>query len=772
MEISLLEGNSSTQDSYTTESGNIENKYMLMPEKHLSYFYDIANVGRKTGKRRKSVEKDADGMDNISDFFGEDESEDESDDPEDKDDLDTLDGYDDTTDGIEDSTIISEKVEKNLVNTEKNDGIEIYESNIIKNNKKIKNNNKEISISLDEAVERLQKIIQETPSKSKIDMTPVLNSVLKASKLNNENDSLYSYESLQEAKLIKKLSRENNEENFNLVNSITHDKIYEYDEDIKDASSDGINEINNNENDDVFETESSSDDEIVIDVSNDKRKLSNKYKSRGKYKNSDTETELDLHYSSNSDSDSDEAYEYESADSEISSYNINDDKKNERNDDDVNDNEKSLYPEYQNIQSFTNRRKSSRIATRKFIRTKENNENLLSNTINGNTTIDNPINDFNSLDQDIEYDNYDNNEESVTNKSTSDMSITKESFEVIKNASEVEINKNNKEVNKSKKSNSKSKFNKDNENDSSDDDNDFVNNNFNINSKIDISHDIPENDISDNIPIDIPDNIPDDVSNDIPNNQSNSILDNEIEPDTNNIDDYNNDIDNLSDKSDKENINDKEINIQINIPILKSKSSKNKKGKGKYNSSSSSNNKRKRDEEEVPLRKSSRKRIPPCKYWEGERPEDLLVLNEEQIKERQLKREEELEKQNQWMRRKKRRTRRTIKKEEESVKNSKVEMVNSATSPIKELSNPNEIDISKSLSRDFKTEITTYNIYTKKELKRKLVATQKMLNPQPVNNSTYKFTKIFSEDLTFATGLLLFPKGSSKPNRNSKDNII
>lgn len=120
----------------------------------------------------------------------------------------------------------------------------------------------------------------------------------------------------------------------------------------------------------------------------------------------------------------------------------------------------------------------------------------------------------------------------------------------------------------------------------------------------------------------------------------------------------------------------------------------------------------------MPLRKSSRKRIPPCKYWEGERPEDLLVLNEEQIKERQLKREEELEKQNQWMRRKKRRTRRTIKKEEESVKNSKVEMVNSATSPIKELSNPNEIDISKSLSRDFKTEITTYNIYTKKELKR------------------------------------------------------
>jgi len=53
-----------------------------------------------------------------------------------------------------------------------------------------------------------------------------------------------------------------------------------------------------------------------------------------------------------------------------------------------------------------------------------------------------------------------------------------------------------------------------------------------------------------------------------------------------------------------------------------------------------------------------------------------------------------------------------------------------------------------------------------------LVATQKMLNPQPVNNSTYKFTKIFSEDLTFATGLLLFPKGSSKPNRNSKDNIL
>jgi len=53
-----------------------------------------------------------------------------------------------------------------------------------------------------------------------------------------------------------------------------------------------------------------------------------------------------------------------------------------------------------------------------------------------------------------------------------------------------------------------------------------------------------------------------------------------------------------------------------------------------------------------------------------------------------------------------------------------------------------------------------------------IAVTQKMLKPQPVNNSSYRFTKIFSEDLIFATGLLLFPKDSFKPNRNSKDNIL
>jgi len=47
-----------------------------------------------------------------------------------------------------------------------------------------------------------------------------------------------------------------------------------------------------------------------------------------------------------------------------------------------------------------------------------------------------------------------------------------------------------------------------------------------------------------------------------------------------------------------------------------------------------------------------------------------------------------------------------------------------------------------------------------------------MLKPQSVNNSSYKFTRIFSEELTYATGLLVFPKGSHKPNRNSRDNTL
>ncbi|ORX56114.1 hypothetical protein BCR36DRAFT_402857, partial [Piromyces finnis] len=749
MEISLIERNSSSQDSYSNKS-NVDN-YMLMPEKHLSYFYDIANVGRKTGKRRKSVEKDSDGMDNISDFFGEDES--ESDDPDDKDDFNNFDEFDELTDGIDDSTIINENIEENEIST-KDD--EQKDTNLIQNNKKIKDNNKEISMSLEEAAERLQKIINETPSKSKIDMTPVLNSVLKASKLNNENESLYSYETLQEAKSNTNSSNEiNNQEN---LNSITHDKIYEYDEDIK-----GESESSDNEKD-VFETESSSDDEFIINVNNKKRKSSNNFELQNKYGISDTETELDLRYSSNSESD--DAYEYESGDSGEVTYYLNDNKNKNK------DKNHELSPnlEYQNIQSLSSKKKQSRRKSERLLITGDNNKRFLTNF------VENDIVDQNQ--------NLQNEYEDMSSNSTSEMSIARESTysiaQVAQNKYEKNSNLKNKSVildinninqNKNPIENSINSISKEeiankevenqnldlpNENNNSEIFKTFSSVNKNINS---ISNEMINNDNDNNVV----DNYDVDIPNDFTNYNQNDLLDNELPVDINNIEE------NLSDKSDKENINDKEINIQINIPILKQKS----KRKGKSASSTSSNKRKRNDDDEgVQLRKSSRKRIPPCKYWEGERPEDLLILNEEQIKERQLKREKEEEEKNQWTRKKKR-TKKTIKKEDENEKpRPVVKMVNATTSPIKGLNDLNEIDYSMSNSRDYRTEITVFDVKTNKIVKQKLVATQKMLEPQPVNNSTYKFTRIFSEDLTYATGLLLFPKGSFKPNRNSKDNIL
>lgn len=404
-----------------------------------------------------------------------------------------------------------------------------------------------------EAVERLQKIIQETPSKSKIDMTPVLNSVLKASKLNNENDSLYSYNSLQEAKLRKKIMNDNNKENINLSNSssITHDKIYEYEEDIKDISSDDFG-INNNGKDEVYETESSDDDEIIIDVSNGKRKSLKKYELRSsKYRNSDTETELDLHYSSNSDSESD-VYDYESEDSDGTIYSLTNNKRNNNNIQNViNDSE---IHEYQEIQPLSSRRQSSRRKTRQSILSEHFNDDKRKsiNKINSNNFIS-----INNLEQN----NIDSNDNNIElNGSTSDMSITKESSEPLikkiekdietNNKGKLELEKKDKEINKNKndtlnemdnkltnvesdlldkshgseiseaviennkinnnnEENNDNNFNNDDNSNGDDDDNDFNNdfNDFNI----------------DNIDIKISNNIPNDESIQDTNEESNYI---------------------------------------------------------------------------------------------------------------------------------------------------------------------------------------------------------------------------------------------------------
>ena len=545
-----------------------------------------------------------------------------------------------------------------------------------------------------EAQERLEKFINEneTPSKSKLVMTPVLNSLLKASKLNNENDSLYSYNSLQEAKFNKKLQSESdNKGNANFNNSITHDKIYEYDEDIKDASSD-------NEKDEVFETESSSDE--IIDINNGKRKSSSNFKLRNKYKGSDTETELDLRYSSNSESESDGVYEYESGDSGEDTYYINDNKKSENQDNNYYNNNNN---EYQQTQALSLRRKS-----RKSLIAEEHNNKNSSTYLIENDNIENNIDLPNEF-------------EDVSN-STSEMSIAADSVvhtnnnEVQSRKSEVEINnvvinQNNKNVDKNTHT----------EKDKNIINNEVINHNENQHNEIsklvstssNINSVITENidytnDIMDNNDIDIPNDLPDYTSNDLPNDNEPPI-------------DINNNEDNLSDKSDKENINDKEINIQINIPILKT-NTKSSKSKRKGKSSITVSSKRKRyeedEEEEVPIRKSSRKRIPPCKYWVGERPEDYLGLNEEEIKEKHLKIEQEEEEQNQWMRKKRRRTKKTIKKEEDNEKRRPpVSMIDASTSPIKGLGGSDIIDYSMSLSRDYKTEFTAFDVKTNKLVK-------------------------------------------------------
>ncbi|ORX86230.1 hypothetical protein BCR32DRAFT_241224 [Anaeromyces robustus] len=779
MEHSLLNENYS-QNSYLNGNNNmIEENYVVKPENHLNYFYDIANVGRKTGKRRKSVDKDSDGMDNMSDFFGEDDSDEDTDEFEERDELNTLDGYDETTDNFEDNDY-SDRIDETTV---EDDQSNIDNSHLIQ-----------------KAVERIQKIIQETPSKSKIDMTPVLNSVLKASKLNNENDTLYSYKSLQES------NNEVSKDSINSKNSIHNDTLYEYDEDIKDISSDN-SDFSNYDNDEILETESSDDDEFIIDVSKSKKqekRSSNRYKLRSKYKTLNNEPQLDIGYTLNSDSDSNVIEEL-SEDSEENNNYLSGNKNNKHR------YRESVYPEYEEVQSFSNNnRRSSRRLSRRLSEKKSRNsiipESSNNKNNNGKPIINNPILETNNNyddTYDLGQDNIEiNNEGEIVDKSTSDMSITKESSSSSIKETVVENYINNKKsqielMNSKNKVTSKNPV-----------INDKVISDKSNTSKINNEHiafnDINNQEISENIIVketvesslnnnydnnsdnDNNDNL--DFNNDFndvnfDNDLSNNNLDYESTTNNNNKKDKDNDEQDINDINNKENINDERINIQINILNSKSKKSSKNKKKNKLNDSDNNNinnnnnnnvsikNSKRKYEEEVPLRKSSRKRIPPCRYWEGERPEDLLVLSEDEIKERRLQRERDIQL-NEKKKRRKRRTKQTIKKNNDTENRPSVEMVDVSTSPIKGLSNPNEIDFSKSLNREFKKLITTYNTITKKETKQRLLVTQKMLKPMPVLNNSYKFTKIFSEDMTYATGLLLFPKGSSKPNRNSRDNIF
>lgn len=243
--------------------------------------------------------------------------------------------------------------------------------------------------------------------------------------------------------------------------------------------------------------------------------------------------------------------------------------------------------------------------------------------------------------------------------------------------------------------------------------------------------------------------------------------------------DDNNDID--TNMVINENEDDKEKTESTSISKVNKSNIEEKKKKSYKTNTHTSSNKRKFDEE-VPLRKSTRKKIPPCKYWEGERPEDLLDLDEEQIKARKNSSAitDEIIKR-QGRRKTVKRNNRKVKKENEDEGGSlrkKVKMIDASTETlplnnINSIEEEEEADFGESLKNTrLQSEIRCYDIKTKGETNKKLVMRHGMIVPQTVHNNSYKFTKIFSEDNQCATGLLLFPKHSDKPGRSSKNNFL
>jgi centromere protein C len=61
---------------------------------------------------------------------------------------------------------------------------------------------------------------------------------------------------------------------------------------------------------------------------------------------------------------------------------------------------------------------------------------------------------------------------------------------------------------------------------------------------------------------------------------------------------------------------------------------------------------------------------------------------------------------------------------------------------------------------------------TGQEINQQIVVTPKMMNPRPVNNYDFTFQKLFNEGEFMATGILVLPGKSEKPNKNSRDNAM
>ncbi|KAI8820168.1 Mif2/CENP-C like-domain-containing protein [Fimicolochytrium jonesii] len=69
-------------------------------------------------------------------------------------------------------------------------------------------------------------------------------------------------------------------------------------------------------------------------------------------------------------------------------------------------------------------------------------------------------------------------------------------------------------------------------------------------------------------------------------------------------------------------------------------------------------------------------------------------------------------------------------------------------------------------------DIPVINIVTGEEEDQQIVATPEMLNPRNIGAGDYKFQKVFSEGNYIASGVLVMPKGSHKPNKNSAQSTM
>ncbi|KAI9096414.1 Mif2/CENP-C like-domain-containing protein [Phlyctochytrium arcticum] len=68
--------------------------------------------------------------------------------------------------------------------------------------------------------------------------------------------------------------------------------------------------------------------------------------------------------------------------------------------------------------------------------------------------------------------------------------------------------------------------------------------------------------------------------------------------------------------------------------------------------------------------------------------------------------------------------------------------------------------------------VPVMNIVTGKEETQRIVATPDMLNPRLIQSGDYKFQKTFSEGDFIAAGVIVLPKGSEKPNKNSNSSAL